>query len=255
MDFLRGLVKPEWESVLLVLLAMLGFRLLSDWLHVAVRKARKYSEEDATVAVYRIVGCIHHTIQVPLALYILAQPQFRQDRVGAHSAASRALLVISSGYFIHDFFHALSHLDVQGWGYVIHGIGCTAVYGISLVMGDVTRAPRFHFYGAGFMLWELSSYFLHFRWFMFKHNTSKRLQLYNGLALIASYLLCRLVWGFYLSYLFVQDSKSLDLAPAYLYMMWGANVALNSLNVFWFSLIIKKAIDTLSGRHSFGKRD
>lgn len=79
-----------------------------------MRKTGRYSEADSTVAVYRIVGCVHHTIQLPLALYILAQPEFRADRAHAHSPASRALLVISSGYFIHDLLHALSHLDVQG---------------------------------------------------------------------------------------------------------------------------------------------
>lgn len=49
------------------------------------------------------------------------------------------------------------------WGYVIHGAGCTAVYAGTLVLGDLARRPMFHYYGAGFMMWEVSSYFLHFR--------------------------------------------------------------------------------------------
>lgn len=40
---------------------------------------------------------------------------------------------------------------------------------------------------------------------MFKLNASKKVQLANGLTLIATYFGCRIVWGFYLSYLFIND--------------------------------------------------
>lgn len=66
------------------------------------------------VATYRIVGCIHHTIQLPIAALVLASPAFWEDRVHAHNLTSRVLLIISSGYFLHDFIHALEHVAVQG---------------------------------------------------------------------------------------------------------------------------------------------
>lgn len=55
--------------------------------------------------------------------------------------------------------------------------------------------------GAGFLLWELSTPFLHLSWFMLKAGAGKsRPFLINGMALVVVFFACRPVWGTWLSY-------------------------------------------------------
>jgi len=55
--------------------------------------------------------------------------------------------------------------------------------------------------GAGFLLWELSTPFVHYRWFLLKAGRSKsRIYLINGLIMAVVFFACRPVWGTYLSY-------------------------------------------------------
>lgn len=55
-----------------------------------------------------------------------------------------------------------------------------------------------NYYGPVFILYELSSPLLNFHWYFDKlHMTGSRAQLYNGLALLATFFGCRLVWGPY----------------------------------------------------------
>jgi hypothetical protein len=55
--------------------------------------------------------------------------------------------------------------------------------------------------GAGFLLWELSTPFVHFRWFLHRSGASKsRLYVVNGLAMLLVFFLCRPLWGTWLSY-------------------------------------------------------
>lgn len=51
------------------------------------------------------------------------------------------------------------------------------------------------------MIWELSTPFVHLRWFLIKAGEAKsRLYLINGLALVVVFFACRPVWGTWLSY-------------------------------------------------------
>ena len=68
------------------------------------------------------------------------------------------------------------------------------------------QRPFCNFYGATFILYELSSPFLNVHWFCDKLNlTGSKIQWYNGMILLASFFLCRLVWGTYQSVHVYQD--------------------------------------------------
>lgn len=63
-------------------------------------------------------------------------------------------------------------------------------------MGYYLQRPFLNFYGPTFILYELSSPFLNFHWFMDKVNmTGSRAQWYNGMVLLTVFFSCRLVWG------------------------------------------------------------
>jgi hypothetical protein len=55
--------------------------------------------------------------------------------------------------------------------------------------------------GAGFLLWELSTPFVHLRWLLHKSGRDKK-QLYvtNGMVMMVVFFMCRPVWGTWLSY-------------------------------------------------------
>lgn len=55
--------------------------------------------------------------------------------------------------------------------------------------------------GAGFLLWELSTPFVHLRWLLHKSGRERaRLYVVNGLVMMVVFFLCRPVWGTWLSY-------------------------------------------------------
>jgi hypothetical protein len=55
--------------------------------------------------------------------------------------------------------------------------------------------------GAGFLLWELSTPFVHLRWLLHKSGRDKqRIYAVNGLLMAMVFFLCRPAWGTWLSY-------------------------------------------------------
>ena len=60
------------------------------------------------------------------------------------------------------------------------------------------QRPFLNYYGLNFILYELSTPFLNIHWFLDKINmTGSSTQLYNGILLLITFGLCRLVWGVY----------------------------------------------------------
>ena len=145
-----------------------------------------------------------------------------------------------------------------------------------------------NYYGPTFILYELSSPFLNFHWFFDKLNmTGSRAQLYNGIVLLVTFFLCRLVWGTYQSVRVYQDvwaalqapsplnpsvpvtvpdaatKPALDAnteimrfagkqhVPVWLAITYlGSNLVLNTLNFYWFG----KMIETVRKRFQKPKR-
>jgi hypothetical protein len=127
------------------------------------------------------------------------------------------------------------------------------------------------YYGLSFILYELSTPFLNIHWFLDKFNmTGSKIQLYNGILLVSSFVLCRLIWGSYSIVRMVYDlwiaTRSVNIQGAYTEAidskldpfarieniandkalpLWlvgtfiGGNVVLWSLNVFWLGQMIK----------------
>lgn len=136
---------------------------------------------------------------------------------------------------------------------------------ISLVPCELTslQRPFVNYYATVFILWELSTPFLNVHWFMDKVDmTGSRAQLYNGIMLLATFFSCRLVYGTYSSFRVFHDiwsSVNANPSPSKLEFsstmvfankestvpVWlGAtyllsNLTLNSLNFYWFFMMIK----------------
>ena len=97
------------------------------------------------------------------------------------------------------------------------------------------------------MLYELSTPFLNFHWFMDKFGmTGSTAQLLNGIMLIASFGGSRLIWGTYQNINMYRDIwEAYHTAGGLPVPTWLAGVyilasaTLTGLNVVWFSKMIK----------------
>ncbi|QDS68400.1 hypothetical protein FKW77_010767 [Venturia effusa] len=188
-----------------------------------------------------------------------------RERLWGYNGAAGMVQGFAAGYFLWDVFVSLGHLDVMGVSSAVHAVCALGVTCIGF-------RPFANYYGLNFILYELSTPFLNTHWFLDKFNkTGSKAQLYNGIALLATFAGSRLVWGSYQSYLIYGDvwkawhttepyatplcaeffgktaaGLGLDTPvgcrtlPAWLAVTYvGANTALSVLNFFWFYKMIR----------------
>jgi hypothetical protein len=101
------------------------------------------------------------------------------------------------GYFAYDTAECLLRFEHEGPEFLLHGVFCFVVF------TSLTHLRLMHWYGAGFLMWELSTPFMHLRWVLYKMAKDKgALYAANGAAGMLTFFLCRVVWGPVISALF-----------------------------------------------------
>jgi len=109
------------------------------------------------------------------------------------------------------------------------------------------QRPFCNYYGLNFILYELSTPFLNFHWFMDKVGmTGSTTQLVNGVALITSFGSSRLLWGTYQSVRMYQDiwlafktPGGLPVPPWLAIAYVISNTTLSVLNFYWFGKMVQ----------------
>lgn len=187
----------------------------------------------------RINFDIHVVSMVQCTLILaLALPLFRDrnltDHVYGYTPYSGFVSAMAVGYFLWDSLVCIWYVRYFGIGFAVHGV----VAGFVFLQG---MRPMILHYCPHFLLFELSTPFLNINWFATHLPSSPvpfALRLANGLCLMATFFLVRIVWGFYMAPFVFRD----------LFMrfnnrthpQWVAvtivlsNLVLNSLNVYWF---------------------
>ncbi|KAF2264587.1 DUF887-domain-containing protein [Lojkania enalia] len=210
------------------------------------------------------------------ALYVVFHDVERLEmdwkgRLWGYTPASGMVQGFAAGYFLWDVQVSSQYISISGASALLHAIG-------ALVVTCIGFRPFGNYYGLSFVLYELSTPFLNIHWFCDKLNiTGSKLQLYNGIGLLVTFFLCRLVWGSYQSILIYSDiykalstnsinqmgylldegicsgnasktmiegaelgSCQLGKLPAWLVGVYLiGNTALSLLNFYWFSQMIK----------------
>ncbi|KAI8848331.1 TLC domain-containing protein [Chytridium lagenaria] len=163
----------------------------------------------------RAVSFSHSTLIAAMALPILLDEDLQKDRVFGYKPFAGNVYAVTCGYFIWDTCYSIYEGNA---GFITHGIACLIVYTFSF-------RPFLQYYGAVFLMFELSTPFLN---------------LINGLILLAMFFVVRLCFGFYSSFnFFLSIAENFDRIPLYLTAIYcTANVVLNSLNVLWFYKMI-----------------
>ncbi|TFY63611.1 hypothetical protein EVG20_g6249 [Dentipellis fragilis] len=171
-----------------------------------------------------IVSMAHAFVAVPLALRCLDSPVLDADRAFAWDAEAGGLYAIAAGYFLWDTVESLVHYEDAG--FIVHGVACLGIYTLAF-------RPFLGYYGARFLLWEMSTPFLNIHWFLDKTGrTGTTLQLVNGIALLGTFAGVRLIYGGLMSYHFLQTLREVHHEiPLLFTLAYGiGNVILQSLN-------------------------
>lgn len=150
---------------------------------------------------------------------------------------------ITVGYFIWDAVVCTLYIKLFGIGFLLHGFAALWVFGWSLKPFCMPWIPAF-------LLFELSTPFVNINWFASKlpaGTISDRVVAINGIFLLITFFLVRILWGFYAVGLVMVDLYRTRGQIHYFFpiMLLSLNFMLNILNVYWFSkmiLIAKKKI-------------
>ncbi|KAG2438784.1 hypothetical protein HXX76_005325 [Chlamydomonas incerta] len=213
------------------------------------KKQLRRAKGAAIQTVARIVGTVHNGLQVPLGLLILLDPRFQSNRVFQTTPLSYAVCYISAGYFFHDLIMCASRFALEGPLYTIHALVCHAAYAFGVTTGFI------HYHGAAFLQWELSTTFVHLRWFMYKMGwANTRAYVLNGVSMVLVFFGCRIVWGYIESVVLVGDVLRERWVPGGSPFPVGgtvgycvAAVVMNTLNTYWFYKMLTAALAVLLG--------
>ncbi|KAI8988915.1 TLC domain-containing protein [Pilobolus umbonatus] len=181
-----------------------------------------------------VVSTVHCIIVVIGSFFILNDNTLNEDRVFGYVRWAADIYSISCGYFLWDTIIAIYFYQHQGISMVCHGLVSFSVFILSF-------RPFINYYGAIFLMYELSTIFLNFHWFMDKLGwTGSKIQLINGIILLATFFGARIVFGFVMSYKLWNDIHLVrEHVPWLYYIVYGGgNFITSCLNVWWFSQMI-----------------
>lgn len=246
-----GLFAIAWTSLELV-----GYVLIRPYFKRLLEANPKLAGNDkkkgstATQMLPRVVCFIHNVVQVPLGLMILTNPAFYsgKNRVLASDDFSTMVMAISAGYFAYDSIECIVRFEHEGPEFLLHGVFCFIVF------TSLAHIRLMHWFGAGFLMWELSTPFMHFRWFLFKIAKDKtKLYDINGVLGLATFFLCRICWGPILSLLYWKDSNAILSSPppgmvlpiACMWLYRVCTLVMNGLNMYWFEKMVRLALDAV----------
>ncbi|ORY02399.1 DUF887-domain-containing protein [Basidiobolus meristosporus CBS 931.73] len=242
----------HWQVVLLSAIACQGTVYLSSVLSPIIfpKTYRSLAPSKQTSWDVHVVSMVHCIIICVLAYPLQFEPELLADKLFGYNSHAGDVYGIACGYFLWDALFHLKNLREYGIGFALHGIACFAVYLNAF-------RPFLMYYGSVFLMYELSTPFLNINWFMDKLGyTGSRMQLINGICLLSTFFLARIVFGFWSSYeVFVGVKAVRDQVPIYLMVLYGvANVVLNLLNIVWFVKMIQAVASRFTTKKAKSKK-
>ncbi|MBN3308323.1 TLC domain-containing protein 2 [Amia ocellicauda] len=134
-------------------------------------------------------SCIHSVITgVWAVLCFCLHPQMAEDLIETHSAFSHALVSVSIGYFIYDFFDMVLHQKLHhSWELLFHHAVVITCFGISAL------SSRYIGFSVVALLVEINSVFLHLRQVLLMANLAKStLYRLNSIVNLGTYVVFRI---------------------------------------------------------------
>ncbi|KAJ2000859.1 hypothetical protein GGI04_000008 [Coemansia thaxteri] len=185
----------------------------------------------------RKVSSCHAAYMVTNALVIIANAKLRANPIHGSDPFAESAFTVTLGYFLWDIVNTYRHLDIDGVGYLAHAIMSFGVYLISY-------SPLLQYYGACFMMFEVSTIFLNIHMTLDDMDLKDAIMYFiNGMALVSSFFFARVVYGTILSINVWKGlaSSSIPVSSFAANFVRLANIVLMSLSYYWFSVIIMTA--------------
>eukprot|EP00892_Ulva_mutabilis_P005252 jgi/Ulvmu1/3099/UM015_0139.1 len=197
----------------------------------------------ASQAQFRVLNEIHNLLAVPLAIALMFDPGLNSDTVHGSSGLARMVVLLSAGYFLVDGAVVVRNFKEHGPEPLIHAIICSTFF----VYCAVKR--KLLYYAPRLLFFELSTPFVHVRWFLHSIGLQKsKLYKVNGIAMVGSFFVCRILWGTKLIRTFlttvheyrknprcVADPMGRTATQAVSLMCCG----MTALNCFWFYKMLR----------------
>ena len=215
---------------------------LPEWV---LAKYKALSKKDARDLEIAFASTIHALITSLVSLTVILAPDSgvgigELSRLYGYSSRAQAMFGVSSGFFLWDLFTLLSDRSQFDWGFLLHGIVCFSVY----ILGQF---PVFHYYGSGFLLFELSTPFLNLRKALLAMGEKgSPLFAKTEQAFGLAFFVVRLVFGVPMSLFFLRDVVNLlrderrhNKRALQFFLL--ANISMCALNVYWFRAMWLKA--------------
>ncbi|KAH6583788.1 hypothetical protein BASA61_007847 [Batrachochytrium salamandrivorans] len=190
-----------------------------------------------------VVSMIFSLAICTLAVPVFYTPELAADKLFGYSYYSGIVYSIACGYFLWDICVSVYYIEECGIGFVAHAVACFSVFILSF-------RPFLYYYGSVFLMFEISTVFLNIHWFCDKTGRAgTTLQWVNGIILLTTFFSVRLVFGIYQSMRFFMTCfEQWDSVPKYLFIVYAmSNILLCSLNIFWFSRMIKSVVSRFKG--------
>lgn len=171
--------------------------------------------------------------------FITENPVFGQTDFGGFVAS------VTIGYFIWDLYVCLKYFQLFGAGFLVHAVSALYVFLTTLI-------PYMQPYVPVFLIFELSSPFVNINWYASRLPTGtipEKVVVINGILLMVSFFLVRVVWGFYaaIKAFFICWEVRDQLPAFYIPTVYSLNITLDFLNLYWFTKMVQIAVKKAKG--------
>ncbi|KAJ1733073.1 hypothetical protein LPJ61_001742 [Coemansia biformis] len=185
----------------------------------------------------RVTSTSHAAYIVTRSLVIIANTKLRSNPLHGSDLDAESAYAIAAGYFLWDMVNTYANIDINGWGFMCHAVMSFSVYVLSY-------RPLLQYYGACFMMFEVSTIFLNVH-LAFEDLGLKDYILYyiNGMALVSSFFFVRVVYGTILSINVWRElaNSAIPISPPVAFVIRFANLVLMGLSYYWFGVVITAA--------------
>eukprot|EP00445_Apocalathium_hangoei_P026724 CAMPEP_0203920128 /NCGR_PEP_ID=MMETSP0359-20131031/60472_1 /ASSEMBLY_ACC=CAM_ASM_000338 /TAXON_ID=268821 /ORGANISM="Scrippsiella Hangoei, Strain SHTV-5" /LENGTH=242 /DNA_ID=CAMNT_0050847567 /DNA_START=9 /DNA_END=737 /DNA_ORIENTATION=- len=233
----------DWSLVVYPFCAPLFWYLLFRVLSLVV---------DEALIAQKLVCVLHALLSTAVGAYaLLFQDALRADLInGKWPLLHSVMAPLSIGYFVVDLTLMMvrkpsPNADDKDWlASVVHHTVMLLAIGAYLWVG------RGDFVVASFMVWELSTPFVHLRWYLVRRGwKASCLYLFNGVALVVTFFLARICNLPFVIWLFARQ-RQLGVLEALWVIPPICRLVTSSiflLNVFWFVKIVNGALKVVRG--------
>lgn len=237
----------HWHEVILSLVFYSVIQLLSPWVSKRV-VGKAYTDLDRKTRInfdIHVVSMVQCLISVGALIFSWNHDHITNRLVDpflsvfGYNPYTGFVSAISVGYFLWDLVVCMQHYDIFGPGFLVHAVAAMTVFVCSF-------RPFCLPWVLSFLLFELSTPFVNVNWFASRlpaGYVSDRVVAINGILLLITFFVVRILWGFYAVGLLAYDMWQVreHVHPFYPIVVLGLNVSLDFLNLYWFSRMLRIA--------------